>query len=98
MAYEPLNEVFCNANSISELDDEKQLSIFPNPAQNNFHVELPDQNFSLEISDPIGRKIYSQKNIFDKTEIDCGDLLDGIYFIRVAVKESTFSRKIIIVR
>ncbi len=86
----------CLATSITEISDENSLNIFPNPAQNIFTVEFPSQNFSLEISDCLGRKIYSDKNISYQTQIECNHFPDGIYFVQVSDDGQTLTKKIII--
>lgn len=94
--WQKLNDVFCDVNSVSSIYNAKQLRIFPNPAQNNFTIELPQQNFFLEISDVTGRKIYSRKNSSSTTQIDCSGFSNGIYFVQATDRENVYTQKIII--
>jgi hypothetical protein len=52
----------------------------------------------LEISDVMGRKIYFQKIISSKTQIDCSGFSNGIYFVRATDRENVYTQKIIIGR
>ena len=79
-------------NSISK------ILVYPNPAQNNFTIELPLQNVTLEIYDVTGRKILSQQNISDRTQIDCSRFIDGVYFIQTFNEKSRFYQKLTIAK
>jgi hypothetical protein len=74
------------------------LTVYPNPTQNNFVIDLPQQNFSVEISDATGRKVYSEKNISGRREIDCSGFESGIYFIRAVTEKNLFYRKMVVSR
>ena len=85
-------------NSVSEAQGETEMKIFPNPAQNNFTIEFPKNNFDVIISDVTGRKIFEKNSCREKTKINCSNFSDGIYFLKMSVGEKLFVRKIIIER
>ena len=75
---------------------ESKIQVYPNPAQNLFTIELPQKKHDLEISDMTGRKVYSQKNVSGKIEVDCSNFQNGIYVIQASTSKSSFFQKIII--
>ncbi|MDQ3049892.1 MAG: T9SS type A sorting domain-containing protein [Bacteroidota bacterium] len=74
-----------------------QLSIFPNPAQNNFTIELLDNNFDITITDIMGRKVFEQQNISPQTQVDSKDFINGIYFVNVTTAEQKVYNQILII-
>ena len=96
--WQKLNDVMCNNTSVTPLSFEKnEVKIYPNPAQNTFAVEVAHENFSLEISECLGRKVFTQKNISSKIQIDSKDFPSGIYFINVTTdKRTSINKKIVV--
>ena len=92
-----IDSLDCVITSVNDLSANKySVSIFPNPAMNIFTIELPNQNYDFIISDVSGRKVYEQKNIFGKSEIDFNNFPNGIYFVNVDDGKNRFNQKIII--
>lgn len=75
--------------------------IYPNPATNYVEVELSDADalFSCEIVNELGQ-ILSKKEALRKTSLDCSDLPQGIYYIRLMELESgrSITHKLVILR
>ncbi len=91
---------FLNSTStgiINNVNSVHPIKIYPNPAQNIFNVELPDVLFEINITEITGKRIFKEKDIFGKAQIDCKNFSNGIYFIRVTTnKQEIWNRKIII--
>ncbi len=84
---------------IHPIDNEPNISIYPNPAQNNFRISLPQTSFDVTITDVFGREVYSGKQLSEKTEIDVSNLLNGIYIVRaVSGNNNYYSGKIMIMK
>ena len=66
----------------SNLKNVNDLLIYPNPAQNNFTVEMPVEIFDILITDFTGRKILEEKNIHFKISINVKFFPKGIYFLQ----------------
>ncbi len=82
---------------ISNISANNQFHIYPNPAQQTFTVELPQEKFDLIITDVLGQNIFDQNNISSRTQIDCKDFSNGIYFVNVTTaNEKIYNQKIII--
>lgn len=74
------------------------LSVFPNPAKNNFSILLPDQNalYDLQVIDATGRVVKQFTSIRNNKSIS--DLKSGQYILIAVNKESNtkLSGKVII--
>jgi len=89
---------------INELSDlENEIVIYPNPAKD--HVEIRSlinftDKLSVEIYDVIGKKILSQNAFSGNMKINCGDLEQGLYMVRINVTSGkttkTLTKKVII--
>ena len=84
-----------NETDLSTID---ALTVFPNPAQQFFTVQLRNNIFDVTIMDVMGRKMFEEKDVFALTQIDTKDFSNGIYFIRVTSENKSVSKKITIQR
>ena len=86
-------------SSISELEKEKEVSVFPNPSLTGiFNFRFDDKSVeikSLEVTDITGRIINSLLN--KSNQLNLSSAADGIYFYRVKTnKGKMYNGKIII--
>jgi uncharacterized delta-60 repeat protein len=85
-------------SGIDEQTSENSFSLFPNPATNNFSLQLNPEfktkNARLEIYNMHGEKVYEQKIEEQITNINL-DSSAGIYFVRVIDGLLTLTKKII---
>jgi len=91
-----LNDVFCNGTPVVDIFADKQMEVYPNPSTKTFTVSLPSGTFDLLISDTAGRKVYEQKNVIGKAEINCNGFYGGMYFLLATDGKDNYSRKIIV--
>jgi len=93
---------FSTTNTQDFLMDEFDLSIFPNPAQNEINIKLSadatHRNLEFKVIDQTGRILISEYTT--ETEffnIDLENLNSGMYFITIQDKENDFqiTRKLI---
>ncbi len=70
---------------INEINNDTQISIFPNPTNGSFNVFTSQQikNGSIEIYNIIGELIYSQKITNQQNIIDLQNPASGLYFVKV---------------
>ncbi len=61
------------------------MSIYPNPAQLSIAISCPAQNFSLEVFDYAGKKIYSQKDIHQNAIVNIENFPNGLYLVRASL-------------
>jgi plastocyanin len=78
------------------------ISIYPNPSQGKFQVDLTDVQFTneytLEIYNARGQRIFvsSQNSQQTSINLDLSDEPAGIYFIKLFEGDILFNRKILI--
>lgn len=90
------DSIFCTPEAVFEIKNDNSISIYPNPTQQYFNIELPKgQNFNLVVSDVTGRTIYERKNSFGIVMVDCSNFSSGIYFVQATNNESTSTFKLI---
>lgn len=77
---------YSQAQSRASLNTSTQTSIlrfYPNPATSNITFDFQrgyDKGYSIQIYNAVlGRKMYEQNNIADKTFIDLGNFTRGVY-------------------
>jgi len=85
------------ANSINNLDNYK-ISIYPNPTNNKFVVNLPANSQSeISVIDVLGRTIKEFENVnSEKLEVDLSNFAKGVYNVQVKIGEQTFNEKLIL--
>lgn len=71
------------------------VKIYPNPAQNIIHIELPKdhKDFKVEITDMNGRLLLNAEN---KNKMNTSSLANGVYMVTVKSDKSNVTRKVII--
>ena len=73
-----------------------QIKLYPNPAQNNFTVDLIDNTKQqLQIFDLTGKQIL-QQTITSKTTVDVSSLDNGVYFVLLKNQTGISTQKIVV--
>lgn len=82
-----VNEPFTNAL--------ESIKIYPNPAKNILHIELPNQfkDFNVEITDMTGKLVLKTEN---QNEINISGIDSGNYIVTITFNGEKISKKIII--
>ncbi|MBL0328443.1 MAG: T9SS type A sorting domain-containing protein [Bacteroidetes bacterium] len=78
--------IFINSTiGVSEISNEAQISIYPNPTAGSFNIFTSEQikDGSIEIYNVVGELILSQKIINQQNTIDLTDQATGLYFVKV---------------
>ena len=81
----------------SETKDQSQFSIYPNPCQNTFTVDLKDsKRTSIIIRNMQGQKLKSI-TLFNTSNsiIDISELPKGIYFVTILSEEKCSTQKLV---
>ena len=68
-----------------EFENEKAVSIFPNPSKDYMNVSISNSEFkSIEIFNILGEKITTyQLNNTSLTEVDISNLNSGVYVLKI---------------
>ncbi len=85
-----------NTSGINEENTSNEINIFPNPSSGIFTIESSERISSIEISNVLGEKIYSEKNNSGKASVDLSTQPKGIYFIKVVSYKFIQTKKVII--
>ncbi len=74
------------------------FSVFPNPAQNEIHIQLiPSATpYSILLTDAVGRKIWESNTLQNSLEIPTVGLSKGMYFIKVSNGKASSTQKIVV--
>ncbi len=81
------------------LELNNRVKIFPNPASKNLNIELTDLDAygDFYMYDLYGKELIRKKIVNNKTlTIDTSGLPDGIYLVKILLKDHTVSKKVII--
>jgi hypothetical protein len=91
-----------NTIGIEELDGVSDLSLYPNPAKNEFFIEATLSNSAkveLNFTDMVGRSVVKPTALEGfgpvvKT-IDLSELSNGMYFVTLKVNDKSITKRII---
>ena len=86
------------AMSTNKINNNNDLSIYPNPSNGVFSVSCENQNINkIEVSNMIGEILFEQNiNGILNSKFDLSHLNSGIYFINIYGQETDFTKKIFI--
>ena len=81
--------------AVSDIEKTKDFELYPNPAKEILNINLDSSitDFSFEVSDLNGRKIFSTKN---QKQINTSQLKPGIYIGTLETEKGTVNKKFII--
>ncbi|SFH93673.1 T9SS-dependent M36 family metallopeptidase [Halpernia frigidisoli] len=88
----------CSPLSTSENVKDKSLSIYPNPAKNEFFIKVPTSQLgklSVEVYDAAGRLVTSDK-VSGSESVSTAKLQNGVYIVKVKGLGVESSSKLII--
>jgi hypothetical protein len=74
------------------INNNAQVSIYPNPANTVINVELGIKNVEIKIVDVLGNEVISTK----EKNIDVSSLSEGVYFVQIKTNEGILTKKVII--
>jgi hypothetical protein len=83
-------------SQITEVNN--QINLYPNPAQNNFTVEVSsNEKQTLQLFDVTGKQVLSQI-INGTTTIDVSNLSQGVYNLSVISSDGVVNKRLLIVK
>ncbi|MFI5141265.1 MAG: T9SS type A sorting domain-containing protein [Bacteroidia bacterium] len=93
--------VYCESPTyldIKQLSNNNQLSVYPNPAQNNFTIETTNTDKQIMHLFDINGKLVLTENIQGKTTIDVSNFNAGVYNLSIINTEGVLSKKLVIIK
>ncbi len=96
--------IMITTTDITSLEKSGVLTVFPNPSNGNVTINFTEnsKNTAVEIMNDLGQLVYSENisdsiNGFNKT-IDMSSFKPGIYLFRIAVKETVYTKKVLLIK
>jgi len=90
--------VFPNPENSIQNFQSPQFNLYPNPAQNNFTVEVSDNNKqTISVFDVNGKQVLLQ-NINGTTNIDVSNLNQGVYNVNCSNSQGVINKRLVIVK
>ncbi len=89
------------SSGVEEIDLNSLVSVYPTIGSGNFFVSLEEPDLkilSAEVYSVSGAKIYEVKDSPQNVKLNLTQLSEGIYFLRINLKEGIATKKIIISR
>lgn len=86
-------------NSIQAIDATLFIDLYPNPAKNYLHIIAAEFPYTIQIFDLQSRLIFAEKQSKKQSQIDLGELSDGMYLLQVrSVNKISSLRRISVVK
>ena len=82
--------------SVESVDDDKEFSVYPNPANDYLYVKGDDIQ-QIEIYNTVGMKVFAN-DVINSESINIADFASGIYFVRIVDKQGNTSTTKIVKR
>jgi hypothetical protein len=84
--------------SIQNQLSEKDISIYPNPAQDELNINTSIEHGSVSVLNTLGETLQRQALSQGTMTMKTGNLPAGLYFVRIETKDGSLVRKVIIQR
>ncbi len=91
-----------NLISVEQINHENYMTLFPNPAKNNFTIKFPNnigKTLQLSLIDISGRILYQNNRVINSSAenfILPPDLSKGIYFVSIEINGVAINKKLIL--
>ncbi len=90
-----------DCTNISEIDESKDMVVFPNPSAGTFTLETGtlSKPVLVTVTNAFGTEVYRLENFSNqsgKLDIDINDQPNGVYFIRVKGEKANTIQKVVI--
>jgi arabinogalactan endo-1,4-beta-galactosidase len=81
-------DAFLDSSTLSSNEfegfQENQISLYPNPVNDRFFIDLGNINYSnVEVFDIQGKLIFDKENYISKTPLDISQFSNGVYFVKI---------------
>ncbi len=81
-------------NTISDVNTESKIAIFPNPSSGLFQLESP-KSANLHVFNILGAKVLSKTLIEGYNTFDLSGYTNGIYIVKLEVEGKTYTQKVV---
>jgi concanavalin A-like lectin/glucanase superfamily protein/type IX secretion system substrate protein len=86
------------STGITQNTFKEKISIYPNPSNGNFIIQLPSNphNASISIYTVLGENVFKSEINNQKTILDISKQPSGMYFVKILDGEKVYSEKIVV--
>lgn len=78
---------------VSEVSD-AHVAVYPNPAAENFIVNIPRESFRVQITDISGKLVYTTTGT-DLLQVDVSNWQSGVYLLQLTTGTTIYKRKLV---
>jgi hypothetical protein len=75
---------------------QKELKVYPSPANVAVNVYYPHPNFNMQIVNAKGETVYKTTSINTVTSVDCTSFPTGVYFVHIETDRSSEVKRIVV--
>lgn len=91
-----LDNMTCQSTGISNTGADGGVNVYPNPANNRINISWPNGNCEATLYDCTGRKVLSRSITDIYTQLDCGSLAPGLYYLNLNNGQTTITKRVVI--
>lgn len=85
----------CGVVNVPEMEN-NQMTVYPNPATNNFTVNLGnDEKANIQLFNIVGQQVYSE-TITGTAQVNVSNLNSGIYMLKVNQNGKVYTTKVVV--
>jgi hypothetical protein len=78
------------------VESNNEISMYPNPTNGSFTIELPNDNAEITVTDMLGQEILRKHANLEKTDLQLDK--NGVYIVYVKTKQGVTAQKLIVNR
>jgi hypothetical protein len=75
-----------------------ELSLFPNPTTEKFHVVCAQEILKIEFTNALGQAQFVRYNPPSQFEVDASTYAAGVYILKIYIKDGVVSRRILVTK
>ena len=92
-----ISVVDCTGVGVSEVNDDAEVSVYPNPASNTITIVCTKCKIQrIKIYDVLGEEVNSLKPTGNsRIEIDVSNLIQGVYFVTIQTEKGIVRKKVV---
>ena len=85
----------CEVVNVPELD-KNNVTVYPNPATNNFTVNLGnDEKANIQLFNIVGQQVYSE-TITGSAQVNVANLRSGVYMLKINQNGKSYTTKVVV--
>jgi len=89
--------VYYSPTGVEELEDGRQVAVYPNPTTAQFTIEGVGLNH-VTVYNTVGQMVYEANCEGNSTEVNLGDVETGVYMVRIATENGTLTKRITVIK